>query len=202
MGARDTRIDTYISSSADFARPILTYLRDLIHEACPDVEETMKWSRPHFLYKGMLCAISAFKEHCCLASGIGARHRKRHGRQRKRNGSVWTDHPALGSPLQKGSHRVRPRGDETERCWGEIPLADAGESRPRRSWSFPTIWPVRTGGNPRAHATFENFSTSKKREYVEWLTEAKTPATRARRLETAVEWIAEGKSRNWKYSNC
>ena len=66
MGTRDERVDAYISKSAEFAKPILIYLRDLIHQACPDVEETMKWSFPHFMYKGMLCSMASFKEHCAF----------------------------------------------------------------------------------------------------------------------------------------
>jgi uncharacterized protein YdeI (YjbR/CyaY-like superfamily) len=201
MGTRDARIDDYIAKSAEFARPILTHLRDVVHAACPDVEETMKWSFPHFMYKGMLCGMSAFKEHCAFG--------------------FW-----------KGSLIVQKGGDEVERAMGQfgritklsdlpskkvlsgyikeaMKLNEAGVKVPVRSKPktpkelvVPDDLASALRANQQARATFDTFSPSHKREYVEWITEAKTQATRSRRLETAMEWMAEGKPRNWKYMNC
>ena len=56
--------------------------------------------------------------------------------------------------------------------------------------------------NSAATATFEKFNSSHRREYVDWINEAKTQATRTRRLDQAVQWMAQGKPRNWKYMNC
>ena len=66
MSKKDPRIDAYILKSADFARPVLTHFRTLVHKACPDVEETIKWGMPHFEYKGVICHLAAFKQHCSL----------------------------------------------------------------------------------------------------------------------------------------
>ncbi len=56
--------------------------------------------------------------------------------------------------------------------------------------------------NKKAKATFDAFSPSNRKEYILWITEAKTEATRNKRLEIAVEWMSEGRSRNWKYEKC
>ncbi len=203
MGTRDTRVDDYIARSPDFARPILTYLRDLVHGACPDVEETMNWSRPHFVYRGMLlCAISAFKEHCAL--------------------SFWNSALAIANGKAANEKGMGQFGRITQ--LSDLPskkvltgyvkeamkLNEAGVKSPSRMQAkgpkkelvVPDDLVAALRGNTKARATFEGFSPSHKREYVEWLSEAKTQATRARRLETAIEWMAEGKSRNWKYTNC
>lgn len=201
MGKRDARVDAYIAKSADFARPILTHVRELVHAACPDVEEAMKWSFPHFLYKGMLCSMASFKEHCAFG--------------------FW-----------KGSLVVEQADGEPERGMGQfgritkladlpskkvltgyikeaMRLNDAGVKAPARQKPktprevvVPDDLAVALRGNKAARATFEKFSPSHKREYVEWITEAKTEPTRLRRLETAIAWMAEGKPRNWKYMNC
>lgn len=72
MPTTDPRIDACIAQSAEFAQPILTHLREVIHAACPQVQETMKWSRPHFESSGFLCGMSAFKAHCAFGLWEGA----------------------------------------------------------------------------------------------------------------------------------
>ena len=201
MGSRDKRVDTFIAKSPDFARPILEHLREIVHSACPDTEETMKWSRPHFLYKGMLCGMAYFKEYCSFG--------------------FW-----------KGSLIVKDGKANTEKAMGDfgritrlsdlpskkvligyikqaMKLNDEGVKPPSRTKPkvhrelvVPAELTNALQHNAKAKAAFEKFSPSHKREYVEWITEAKTEATRNRRLETAIEWMAEGKSRNWKYTNC
>ena len=202
MGMRDARVNDYIARSAEFARPILTYLRDLIHAACPDVEETMKWSRPHFVYKGMLCAISAFKEHCALsfwnstleiANGKAANEKGmgQFGRITQLSDlpskKVLTGYVKEAMKLNesgvKSPSRMKPKA-------------------PKPDLVVPDDLVNALQANIKAQAMFDAFSPSHKREYIEWITEAKTSATRARRLETTIEWLAEGKSRNWKYTNC
>jgi len=157
MATRDPRIDAYIARSADFAQPILTHLRTLVHDACPGVEETVKWGHPSFVYNGMLCGMAAFKQHCSF--------------------SFWR-----GALVVKDAAAEEAMGQ-----FGRI--AAVSDLPPRKVLA----------GYVKARATFERLSPSGRREYVEWITEAKTTSTRARRLATAVEWMAEGKERNWKY---
>ena len=201
MGTRDDRVDAYIAKSAEFARPILNHLRDVVHAACPEVEETMKWSRPHFVYKGMLCGMSAFKEHCAFG--------------------FW-NHSLV---LEKCRDDVKDGMGQFGRITqvSDLPskkilsgyikeamkLNDTGVKSPTRSKLktprdvvVPDDLRSALQKNKKALATFEKLSPSHKREYIEWITEAKTDATRTRRLETAIEWMAEGKPRNWKYMNC
>jgi uncharacterized protein YdeI (YjbR/CyaY-like superfamily) len=201
MGTRDDRVDAYIARSAEFARPILTHLRDVVHTACPEVEETMKWSRPHFVYKGMLCGMSAFKEHCAFG--------------------FWKSSLVLDNGRDDAKEGMGQFGRITQ--VSDLPsrkilsgyikeamkLNDAGVKSPTRSKPkmprvlvVPDDLTVALQKNKKALATFEKFAPSHKREYIEWITEAKTEATRAKRLDTAIAWMAEGKPRNWKYMNC
>jgi uncharacterized protein YdeI (YjbR/CyaY-like superfamily) len=201
MATRDPRIDAYIAKSAGFAQPILTHFRDLVHEACPDVEETMKWSFPHFLYKGMMCSMASFKEHCALGFWKSSLIIE--------NGKGETE-PSAGS-----FGRITKLSDLPSKkvLMGYVKKAmklnDQGVKTPARAkpkTSKEVVVPddlkraLQT--NLQAQATFDKFSPSHQREYIEWITEAKAEATRARRLETAIEWMAEGKPRNWKYMNC
>jgi len=199
MAARDPRIDAYITKSAEFARPILAHLREVVHAACPDVEETMKWSFPHFQYKGMLCSMAAFKEHCAFG--------------------FWKSSLVLGESGEDGAMGQFGRITKLSELPSKkvlsgyikkaMELNDAGVKSPTRAKKAPKTEAVVPDDlaaalalNDAARATFDRFSPSNRREYIEWITEAKTPATRGRRLETAIEWMAEGKPRNWKYMNC
>jgi uncharacterized protein YdeI (YjbR/CyaY-like superfamily) len=200
MGRRDDRVDAYIAGTAEFARPILAHLRELVHTACPEVEETMKWSRPHFLYKGMFCGMSAFNEHCAFGFW---------------NGSLIFGKPAKDEPSMGQFGRITRLADlpSDEVMTGYIleamKLNDAGVKAPSRlkpktlrEVLVPDDLAELLSTNDAARSTFERFSASNKREYVEWITEAKTQATRSKRLATTIEWLAEGKTRNWKYQNC
>jgi uncharacterized protein YdeI (YjbR/CyaY-like superfamily) len=201
MGTRSDRVDSYIAKSAEFARPILEHLREVVHSACPEVEEAFKWSLPCYMYKGMLCSMAAFKEHCSFG--------------------FWKSSLVLGNDAPKvepsmGSFGKITRlsdlpGDEvlTGYIHEAMRLNEAGIKAPNRpkpkvpkELVIPEVLTAALAGNEAARATFEKFSTSHKREYAEWLTEAKTEATRSKRLATAIEWMAEGKPRNWKYMNC
>lgn len=196
MGTRDPRVDAYIARSADFAKPILTCIREVVHDACPQVEETMKWSMPHFDYKGMLCGMGAFKEHCALG--------------------FWKASLVLGAP-DRGSDAMGHFGRITklsdlppqktlrEYIQKAMALNESGIKAPRRT--KPARRPIRAPAyftaalrkNKKALATFEAFSPSHRREYLEWVTEAKTEATRKRRLAQTVQWLAQGKPRHWKH---
>ena len=201
MGSRDSRIDTYIAKAPEFAQPFLEHLRAIVHTACPDAEETMKWSRPHFLYKGMLCGMGYFKEYCSFGFWKGS--------------LIVKDSDATAEKAMGDFGRITKVSDLPSKkvLTGYIKQAmklnDEGVKTPsrtkpkvRKELVIPDELTNALRKNAKAKAAFDKFSPSHKREYVEWITEAKTEATRNRRLETAIEWMAAGKSRNWKYTNC
>jgi len=194
---KDPRIDAYIAGEAEFARPILARIRKLVHQGCPDAVETLKWSRPHFLYKDeLLCGMSGFKAHAAFGFW---------------KGSLLVDTPKEDGMGQFGMLKSVQDLPSDKAILGYIKaamkLADAGVKAPNRGKDAkpkppikPPAWfmtPLKQDKTALRH--FEAFSPSKQREYLEWLTEAKTDATRAKRLATALEWIAEGKEYNWKY---
>ncbi|UTY60136.1 YdeI family protein [Massilia sp. erpn] len=200
MPVLDPRIDAYIAKSAEFAQPILAHLRALVHATCPEVEETVKWGMPHFMYKGMLCNMAAFKQHCSfgfwkaemLLSQADAKTEEAMG-QFGRIASL------KDLPPQKTLAGYIKKAMQLNEDGVKAP-AKAKAAKPELQ--VQDYFLAALEGKPAALAHFDAFSTSKKRDYVEWLDEAKTEATRQRRLEQAVEWIAEGKSRNWKYEKC
>lgn len=197
MGTRDPRFDQYIARAPEFARPILAHLRELVHAACPEVKETMKWSSPHFDYKGPLCHMAAFKQHCGFGFWKGALV----------VGEEVAGDGAAGQFGRLTSVADLPPDDVLAGYVREaMRLNDEGVKSPARAkpaeakeLAVPDDLAAALRGNPAAHAAFEAFSPGKRKEYVEWITEAKSAATRSRRLDTAVEWIAEGKARHWKY---
>jgi hypothetical protein len=198
MGKRDPRVDAYIEKSADFARPILTHIREVVHAACPDVEEKMKWSFPHFDYKGMMCSMAAFKAHCTLG--------------------FWKPELVLGDDAREGGMghfgRLTSVGDLPSRTVlagyvkKAMALNDAGVKPARAARAKKTVRPeavvpddlaAALKKNKKARATFEGFSSSHRREYIEWIAGAKRVETRAKRIATALEWLEEGKHHNWRY---
>jgi uncharacterized protein YdeI (YjbR/CyaY-like superfamily) len=203
MGTRDPRIDTYIAKQKDFAKPILTHIREVVHAACPEVEETMKWSSPHFDYKGsMMCAMAGFKEHAIfgfwkgkLIDGVSP--------NRNNGGEAMGNFGRLTSVKDLPAKR-----DLTALIKQAMRLNDEGivVPRPKKAAKPEAVVPAELQAalkkNKKAAAQFAEFSPSKRREYVEWIVEAKREETKAKRVEQAVEWIAEGKARNWKYENC
>jgi uncharacterized protein YdeI (YjbR/CyaY-like superfamily) len=199
MRKKDPRVDAYIAKSADFAKPVLNHLRQVIHGACPDVEETIKWGFPHFMYEGMLCNMAAFKQHCAFMFW----HRQMRG--------AFTG-------MKKGEQAMGQLGRIT--CVADLPstselkrqvkaameLNEKGIKSPRpvkpnstKKLRVPADFEAALGKNKKARSSFDNFSPSRRNDYIEWVTEAKRPETRAKRIATAVQWIAQGKSRNWKY---
>jgi uncharacterized protein YdeI (YjbR/CyaY-like superfamily) len=193
MGKKDPRVDAYIAKSADFARPILKRMRDLVHKGCPDVEETIKWGMPAFDYHGFLGGMAAFKAHCAFnlwkGSLLGADNSDAMG-QFGRIASV--------SDLPKDSILVG-YVREAARLNAEGVKAPRQPKAPKKPLSTPPDLASALKKNAKAKATFEGFSPSHRREYIEWITEAKTEETRGKRLGTAIEWMAEGKPRMWKY---
>jgi uncharacterized protein YdeI (YjbR/CyaY-like superfamily) len=196
MGKKDARVDAYIKKSADFAKPILNLLRKAVHEACPEVQETIKWGFPAFEYKGPLCGMAGFKAHCTFMLW---KH------------SIIIDKAAAAGEAMGHFGRITSIKDlpNSRTLSGYIKKAvklnddgiklPARKSKPKSPIKVPEILAAALRKNKRANATFDGFSYSHKKEYVEWLTEAKSEETRERRLATAIEWMEEGKSRHWKY---
>ncbi len=201
MSTKDKRIDAYIARKPEFAKPILNHLRKVVHEACPDVVETIKWGQPHFDYKGMMCGMGAFKEHCIFGFWLG-KYLKDFDKKLSPVGET-----AMGNFGRITSLKDLPSDATIKKYVKEAcRLNDEGFklSRPkaigpRKPLVVPPYFKKALARRPLAQEHFENFSYSKKKDYVEWLTEAKTEATREKRLETSIDWISEGKGRNWKY---
>ena len=195
MGTRDPRVDAYIERSAPFAQPILEHIRSVMHEACPDVEEAMKWSMPHFMYHGMLGGMSAFKAHCAFGFWKGTlivpEQEEAAMGQFGRIESI-KDLP----PRRKFVGYVKKAMKLNEEG---VAAPRAARSTPKKPLPMPSDLAKALGRNRKARATFDAFPPSHRREYIEWITEAKREDTRARRVDQAVEWMADGKSRNWKY---
>jgi uncharacterized protein YdeI (YjbR/CyaY-like superfamily) len=194
----DPRIDAYIAKSAEFARPLLNHLRESVHAVCPDVEEAMKWSMPFFVWRGNLCHMAAFKAHC----GFGFWH-KDMVKELGRLGAKSTE--AMGAFGRIKTPDDLPRDAELKRLLrAAMKLNAAGGSprakvKPRPDLPVPADLTKALKTNAAAAITFKNFAPSHRRDYIEWIEEAKRPETRAKRLATTVEWLAEGKPRNWKY---
>jgi uncharacterized protein YdeI (YjbR/CyaY-like superfamily) len=195
----DPRIDAYIERQADFAKAILDHLRDMVHTACPDCEETLKWSSPSFLYKGeILAGMAAFKGHATFGFWRGSLV--------VGNGNEQMS--GMGQFGRLTSIDDLPRRDELESLIKKaMQLADEGVKPPRdkhkkEPFSLPQDLRAAIAANAAAAATFEAFPPSAQRDYVDWIGEAKRDETRAKRLAQAVEWLAEGKRRNWKYETC
>lgn len=198
MGTRDPRIDAYIAKSADFAQPVLTHLREVVHTACPDVEESMKWSTPHFMYHGMLCGMSAFKAHCGFGFWKGAlvvgRAAEEDERVAGQFGRITSIEDLPPKRVLVGYIREAMRLNEEGIA---VPRAPKRAAKPAAV--VPAELTAALARNGKARAVFDAFAPSHRREYCEWIAEAKRDETKARRVEQAVEWLAEGKSRNWKY---
>ncbi len=207
MGITDPRIDAFIDKSADFAKPILAHLRKLVHTGCPDAEEAIKWGMPAFLYKGeILCHMAAFKAHAVFGFWKGslvvdaAKAAAKAGAPKAEDG--------MGQFGKLTSRKDLP-GDKAMLGYIKtaMRLTDEGVKSPTRGKNAKPKPPLETPKyflaavkkDKRAWACFQALAPSHKREYVEWIKEAKTDATRDSRLATAVEWMAEGKPRMWKY---
>jgi uncharacterized protein YdeI (YjbR/CyaY-like superfamily) len=197
---RNPRVDEYLARAAPFARPILAHLRHVVHAACPEVEEEIKWSMPFFVYRGNLCHMAAFKAHCAfgfwrgkeildLPHDVSGEGMGNLGRilslddlppRRKLTGFIK-------SAMKLNETDVKPMRAKTE---------------PKAALAMPDDFAGALDRSPVVAKHFNAFSPSAQREYLEWIVEAKRVETRASRIATAVEWIAEGKVRNWKYLKC
>jgi uncharacterized protein YdeI (YjbR/CyaY-like superfamily) len=200
MGTTDPRVDAYIARSAEFARPILEHMRQVVHAACPDVEETIKWGMPNFMHGGKILAhMAAFKAHCALGFW-----------RREAAGDAAKNGEAMGQLGRIESLKNLPsRAQLSAMVKKAVALIDSGEKPARAAKPVrkpPPVAPDDLAAALKRHAaarkTFEAFAPTHQREYIEWITEAKRPETREKRLAQTLEWLAEGKSRNWKYESC
>ena len=201
MPTTDPFVDAYIDKAQDFAKPVLIHIRKLVHEACPDVVETKKWSFPHFDYKGMMCSMASFKEHCAFGFW----------KQSLIDDAAFpAEKTAMGSFGRITSLADLPDDKTMKKLIADaMRLNDEGikvkkvpVSKEKKEIVVPEILAAALESNAVASETFNNFPYSCKKEYVGWITEAKTEATREKRLATTLEWLAEGKRRNWKYEKC
>ena len=203
MGKRDPRVDAYIAKQPPFAKEICTRLRAIVHEAAPEITEDIKWGHVAFMHKGLVCGLAAFKQHVVF--------------------HFWK------AALLGGSHARRATDDKTLELLAKLTSADdfppksviagfvkaavklndgavkvaktptAATAKKKTPLRTPPSLSKALARNKKAKATYDGFSPSHKREYVEWITEAKSEETRDRRIEQALGWMAEGKPRNWKY---
>jgi uncharacterized protein YdeI (YjbR/CyaY-like superfamily) len=198
MATKDPRIDAYIAKSAAFAKPILKHFRKVVHAGCPGVEETLKWSMPHFDYKGVMCGMAAFKQHCVFGFWKEA---------------LILDPDKIAEKTAMGTFGcIRSLADlpnektligyvKKAAALNEAGIKAPGRTKPkkREPLEIPDYFSAALKKNARARKSFEDFPPSKQREYLEWVTEAKREETRQERLATSINWLAEGKPRHWKY---
>ena len=198
MGTRDKRVDAYIAKAGDFARPILTELREIIHDTCPDVQETIKWSAPFYDYHGTMCMTPAFKQHCKLGFWNSRLVYDEAARKAGLHEKLDRIESVKGLPPKKVIAGFIRKAMELNEQGVKSPTRSK-DRPPRAEIAMPKEFKSALGKNKKAKSTYDAFAPSHRREYLQWITEAKTEATRDRRIEQAVEWIAEGKQRNWKY---
>ncbi len=198
MATLDPRFDDYIAKAAPFAQPILQHIRRIVHEAVPDLVETMKWSMPHFMHQGKnLAGMAAFKAHCAMMIHGDGRQGDAMGQYGKL--AAIADLPGdneLKSKIVEASERIASEGTALR----TRPAGTKKEAKP--DVPLPPAFVAALVSNPAAKATLDAFAPSHRREYVQWIAEAKAEATRDRRVAQAIEWLSEGKKRNWKYEGC
>lgn len=192
-------MDAYVDSAPTFAQPLLKKIRKAFHTGCPEVVEAIKWGKPHFDHHGMLGGMASFKAHVTMGLWRGRELTKR---------------PACFEPMgetQAASAKFEgPRDLPTQKALTELvrraaKLNESGKPKKRAAAKkkpalrAPKDLTEALRGNAKAKAFFASLAPSRKRDYIEWITEAKRPATRTKRLATTLEWLAEGKTRHWKY---
>ncbi len=203
MGTKDPRVDAYIAKQAAFAQPILKELRAIAHEADPEITEDIKWGAPAFMHKGIVFIMAGFKAYVGVNFWKGALIVPSQARR-------VTDDKAMGQIGKMASlAEMPPKRTIVGYVRSAIKLNEGSVQSPKRGKAAPVKKraPLRTPPslsaalkrNAKAKTTYESFSPSHKREYIEWIGEAKTTETRDRRIEQALGWMAEGKARNWKY---
>lgn len=204
MGKKDPRVDAYIAKSKDFAKPILEHFRELVHKACPDVEETIKWGFASFDFKGPFCSMASFKQHCAIGFWKAALMKDI---KLTANAKAETAMGHLGKitslkDLPKDKVLISYLKEAAKLNADGVKLPPKPKSKEQKELVVPDFFTKALKKNKKSFETFKNFSYSKRKDYVEWIKEAKTEETRIKRMTKAIEWLAEGKSRNWKYEKC
>lgn len=200
MPTTDPRIDAYINKAEVFARPILLHIRKLVHKACPDITETMKWSFPHFEYKGVVCSMASFKQHCAFGFWKASIMKDPNKILQIKDRGAMGHFDRITSIKDLPSDKIMMAYIKEA-----VALNEAGiklPSKPKadpKTLDIPAYITTALKKNKKAKSVFEAFPYSHKKEYVEWITEAKTEPTRAKRIASMLEWLEEGKDRNWKY---
>ena len=200
MLQKDKRIDAYILKSGDFAKPVLNHLRRLVHTACPNAEETIKWGFPHFDYKGMMCSMAAFKQHCAFGfwkTALMKDAKEMIGKNEYAMGHLGKIKSLADLPPDKKiigwiKEAMKLNDDD-------VKLPERKRTALPKEIEIPDALQKALNKNKTAATAFNNFSPSHKREYIEWVNEAKTEETKNKRITQTIEWVSEGKSRNWKY---
>lgn len=207
----DPRVDAYIAKAQPFAQPILTHLRKVFHKGCPGVEEAIKWSMPFFVYKGAIMAnMAAFKQHCAFGfwgEEIAAALRDAGVASGEAMGTLGRITSIADLPAEKEMvNWVKQATAFVDKGEYTSPIAARARRNvakpPKAALKTPAEFAAALKKSKKAAAEFAKFSPSCKREYIEWIADAKREETRDKRIAQAVEWIAEGKQRNWKYQNC
>ena len=198
MPKTDPRVDAYIAKAQPFAQPVMTHLRKLVHKVCPEVEETIKWGFTAFDYKGPFCTMASFKAHCAFGfwktkliadpEGILSRHSM--GSLGKLTSLKDLPSDKVLTAFIKAAMKLNEEG---------VKLPKPKKSATPQPLVIPDYITKALKKDKKALATFEAFAPSHRKEYVAWITEAKTEETRNRRIATMIELLKEGKSRNWKY---
>src|SRR5262245_56589332 len=192
--------DAHISDAPAYAKPILTKLRALFNKACPDIEEVMKWSFPHFEYRGIVGSMAAFKNYIRWGFWKAKLMNDPHGLFKPTDDDTTLCAPKAATPSDLPSDKIVLEYIREAVALNEKGVkAPARKKKPAKPLVVPDDLQAALKKNKKALPAFEAFSPSHKREYVDWITEAKQEATRQQRLATAIEWIAEGKPRHWKY---
>lgn len=202
MTPKNPKVDAYIAKSADFAKPILNHFRNLVHKTCPEVVEVIKWGAPHFDYaEGPMAHMAAFKHHCAIGFWKASL---------MKNGKALVDmaksEEAMGHLGKIASLKDLPKDAALIKYIKEaMKLNEAGiklvtkKTGSKKDLEIPDYFTKALSKNKKALKTFDAFSYTNKKEYLSWVTEAKTESTRNKRLADSVAWMAEGKIRNWKY---
>jgi len=199
MATKDPRIDAYIAKAPAFAKPILKHLRKVVHAGCPDVEETIKWSMPHFDHKGILAGMAAFKQHCAFGFWKGSLVID-DGRAAEKTGIG--SFGCIKSLADLPNEKTLVGYVKKAAALNEAGIKAPGRTQPkkREPLAVPPDFAAALKKNAKARKTFEAFAPSKQRDYLEWVTEAKREETRRERLAISIEWLSEGKARHWKYA--
>lgn len=199
MPKKDPRVDAYIAEAPEYARPILKRVRKLIHQGCPTAAETIKWGCPFIDYHGLLCGFAAFKRHCSL---FFWRDIDVEAFLPKTN----TAGAGMGQFGKLTSLADLPSDTKLLACVrSAMEQRDSPASKPRRQRqpakepAVPADLKKALAASRAAAKTFREFAPSHRRDYIDWITEAKRPATRTERVATTIQWLSEGRKRNWKY---